>query len=43
MPLRLAWLSGLFRLIGGGDQVLAATALTMVADIFSEDERYDTP
>lgn len=40
MPLRMVWLSGLFKVIGGGDQVISATALTMVADVFSEEERY---
>jgi hypothetical protein len=27
-------------MIGGGDQVLVSIALVMVADIFSEEERY---
>lgn len=40
LPLRLVWLSGLFRVIGGGEQVLTAIALVMIADIFSEEERY---
>ncbi|CAG8922889.1 unnamed protein product [Penicillium salamii] len=39
IPLRMVWLSALFRLIGGGDQVLTAIALVIVADVFSEDER----
>ncbi|CAG8175343.1 unnamed protein product, partial [Penicillium salamii] len=39
IPLRMVWLSALFRIIGGGDQVLAAIALVIVADVFSEDER----
>lgn len=39
MPLRVTWFSGLFRIIGGGDQVLVSNALTMVADMFSEEER----
>ena len=39
MPLRMIWFSGLFRIIGGGDQVLVSNALTMVADMFSEEER----
>jgi hypothetical protein len=29
----------MFRIIGGGDMVLTAIALVMVADVFSEDER----
>lgn len=36
----MVWLSGLFRLIGGGDQVVTSMAVVMVADIFSEEERY---
>lgn len=40
LPLRLVWLTGLFRIIGGGDQVVVSIALVMVADIFSEEERY---
>lgn len=40
MPLRMVWLSGLWRIIGGGDQVVVSIALVMVADIFSEEERY---
>ncbi|KAJ5450750.1 uncharacterized protein N7458_007199, partial [Penicillium daleae] len=39
LPLRLVWLTGLFRVIGGGDQVVVAIALVMVADVFSEEER----
>lgn len=42
MPLRMVWLSGLWRMIGGGDQVAANICLVMVADIFSEEERYRT-
>lgn len=37
--LRLVWLSGLGRAIGGGDQVLSCIALVMLADVVSEDER----
>ncbi|PYH87449.1 MFS general substrate transporter [Aspergillus ellipticus CBS 707.79] len=37
-PLRLVWLSGMWRLIGGGDIGLSSTALVMVADRFPEDE-----
>lgn len=40
LPLRMIWLSGLFRIIGGGDPVLVSNALTMVADMSSEEERY---
>ncbi|KAJ5162065.1 hypothetical protein N7492_007457 [Penicillium capsulatum] len=39
LPLRMVWLSGLFRLVGGGDQVVVSMAVVMVADIFSEEER----
>lgn len=35
-------MSGLFRIIGGGDQTLVTIALVMVADIFSEEERHST-
>ncbi|KAJ5312011.1 hypothetical protein PENANT_c022G11433 [Penicillium antarcticum] len=38
-PLRMVWLSSVFRIIGGGDSVLTAIALVIVADVFSEDER----
>jgi hypothetical protein len=36
----MVWLSAAFKIIGGGDQVLTAIALVIVADVFSEDERY---
>lgn len=36
----MVWLSAVFKIIGGGDQVLTAIAMVVVADIFSEDERY---
>ena len=39
IPLRMVWLSAAFKIIGGGDQVLTAIALVIVADVFSEDER----
>ncbi|KAJ5167488.1 uncharacterized protein N7482_006269 [Penicillium canariense] len=39
LPLRLVWLTGLFRVIGGGDKVIVSIVLVMVADIFSEEER----
>lgn len=42
MPLRMVWLSGLFRIIGGGDQVVVSNSLVMVADMVSEEERYYT-
>ncbi|RAK73277.1 putative MFS multidrug transporter [Aspergillus fijiensis CBS 313.89] len=38
LPLRLVWLSGMWRLIGGGDITLSSIALVMVADLFSEEE-----
>ena len=36
----MIWLSGLWRLIGGGDQVATNVCLAVIADIFSEEERY---
>jgi hypothetical protein len=36
----MVWLSAVFKIIGGGDQVLTAIAMVIVADVFSEDERY---
>ncbi|KAK4864022.1 hypothetical protein LT330_010232 [Penicillium expansum] len=39
IPLRMVWLAAVFKIIGGGDQVLTAIALVVVADVFSEDER----
>ncbi|KAJ5970219.1 uncharacterized protein N7479_000137 [Penicillium vulpinum] len=39
IPLRMVWLSAVFKIIGGGDQVLTAIAMVIVADVFSEDER----
>ncbi|KAJ5088497.1 hypothetical protein N7456_012113 [Penicillium angulare] len=38
LPLRLVWLSSIWKIIGGGDQVLIATACVTVADIFPEEE-----
>lgn len=38
-PLRLVWLSGAWKVIGGGDMVVSGTAMVMVADLFSEQER----
>lgn len=42
LPLRMVWLSGLWRMIGGGDQVAVNVCFVMIADIFSEEERYST-
>ncbi|KAJ9483350.1 hypothetical protein VN97_g10057 [Penicillium thymicola] len=39
IPLRMVWLSAVFKIIGGGDQVLMAIAMVIVADVFHEDER----
>ncbi|CAI7599947.1 unnamed protein product [Penicillium glandicola] len=39
IPLRMVWLSAAFKIIGGGDQVLIAIAMVIVAEVFSEDER----
>lgn len=36
----MVWLSAVFKIIGGGDQVLTAIAMVIVADVFSDDERY---
>ncbi|KAH8699155.1 major facilitator superfamily domain-containing protein [Talaromyces proteolyticus] len=38
-PLRLVWLTGLFRAPGGGDLVATSMLLTVVADVFDADER----
>ncbi|KAL1869217.1 hypothetical protein Plec18167_007883 [Paecilomyces lecythidis] len=38
LPLRLVWLSGMWRLIGGGDITVSSIALVMVADRFPEEE-----
>ncbi|KAJ5938157.1 MFS general substrate transporter [Penicillium verhagenii] len=38
LPLRLVWLSGLWKIIGGGDNALSSIALVMVADVFPEEE-----
>lgn len=40
LPLRLVWLSGWWRLIGGGDITVSSIALVMVADRFPEEEMY---
>ncbi|KAJ5131395.1 uncharacterized protein N7515_007434, partial [Penicillium bovifimosum] len=39
IPLRMVWFSSLFKIIGGGDQVVTAVALVIVADVFTDDER----
>ncbi|KAJ5188076.1 Major facilitator superfamily domain general substrate transporter [Penicillium cf. griseofulvum] len=39
IPLRMVWMSAVFKIIGGGDQVLMAIAMVIVAEVFSEDER----
>ncbi|KAJ5458653.1 Major facilitator superfamily domaingeneral substrate transporter [Penicillium sp. IBT 31633x] len=39
IPLRMVWFSAIFKIIGGGEQVVTAIALVIVADVFSEDER----
>ncbi|PLB39661.1 putative MFS multidrug transporter [Aspergillus candidus] len=38
LPLRLVWLSGMWRLIGGGDMALSSISLVMVADVFPREE-----
>ncbi|KAJ5259218.1 hypothetical protein N7478_012199 [Penicillium angulare] len=38
LPLRLVWLSSIWKIIGGGDQVMASVACVTVADIFPEEE-----
>ncbi|PWY64054.1 MFS general substrate transporter [Aspergillus heteromorphus CBS 117.55] len=38
LPLRLVWLSGIWRIIGGGDLTLSSVAMVMIADRFPEDE-----
>lgn len=44
LPLRLVWVSSVWRVIGGGDQTMSSVLLNIVADIFSEEERYvDSP
>ncbi|KAJ5126542.1 hypothetical protein N7448_007321 [Penicillium atrosanguineum] len=39
LPLRTVWLSGLWRMIGGGEQVAVSMCFVMIADVFSEEER----
>ena len=38
-PLRLVWISGLFRIIGGGDLVVTSLVCVMIADVFSKEDR----
>ncbi|KAJ6111215.1 hypothetical protein N7486_003450 [Penicillium sp. IBT 16267x] len=42
LPLRLVWLSSVWRIIGGGDQTMSSVLLNIVADVFSEEERSTT-
>ncbi|KAJ5627096.1 hypothetical protein N7528_004523 [Penicillium herquei] len=37
-PLRLVWLSGLWRIIGGGDIAMSSTALVIIADRFPKED-----
>ncbi|KAJ5535655.1 hypothetical protein N7513_008841, partial [Penicillium frequentans] len=39
LPLRLIWVSSVWRIIGGGDQTMSSVLLNIVADVFSEEER----
>ncbi|KAJ5901521.1 hypothetical protein N7495_002049 [Penicillium taxi] len=39
LPLRLVWFSSFWKIIGGGDLMFSSVILTMVADIFNEEER----
>ena len=41
LPLRLIWLAPIFKIVGGGDQVVTSAAFVIVADIFTEEERYE--
>lgn len=41
LPLRLIWLAPIFKIIGGGDQVVTSAAFVIVADAFTEEERYE--
>ena len=41
LPLRLIWLAPIFKIVGGGDQVVTSAAFVIVADIFTEAERYE--
>lgn len=42
LPIRLLWLAGLFQVPGGGDLVASTMLMTIVADVFSAEERSDT-
>lgn len=39
LPIRLLWLAGLFQVPGGGDLVAVTMLMTVVADVFSAEER----
>ncbi|KAF4215558.1 hypothetical protein CNMCM8980_010606 [Aspergillus fumigatiaffinis] len=39
LPLRLVWLAGAFRLLGGGDLVVSSLICVIVADVFGEQDR----
>ncbi|CAG8907285.1 unnamed protein product [Penicillium egyptiacum] len=39
IPLRMVWLSSLFKIIGGGDPVISTIVCVIIADVFSENER----
>ncbi|GAM35309.1 MFS multidrug transporter [Talaromyces pinophilus] len=39
LPIRLLWLAGLFQVPGGGDLVALTMLMTVVADVFSAEER----
>ncbi|KAJ5719975.1 hypothetical protein N7493_006853 [Penicillium malachiteum] len=38
-PLRLVWLTGMFRAPGGGDQFATFILMTIIADVFNEEQR----
>lgn len=39
LPIRLVWLTGLFRAPGGGEQFATFMLMTIIADVFDEEER----
>ncbi|KAH1909192.1 uncharacterized protein AFUA_5G12740 [Aspergillus fumigatus Af293] len=39
LPLRLVWLAGVFRLLGGGDLVVSSLVSVIVADVFHDKDR----
>lgn len=41
LPLRLLWLAGLFQVPGGGELVAVTMIMTIVADVFSAEERLE--